>query len=95
MFAVARRAGPEQGPARAAVRLPVSSLPTEVTLDDRNAMGPGATLSSVEEVQLMARISRTGNAQADAGDWQGRVDAPVEVGAGEIPVLVIDSRLAE
>ena len=95
VFVFARQAGTEQGPPLAAVRLPVSSLPTEVTLDDRNAMGPGATLSSVEEVQLMARISRTGNAQADAGDWQGRVDAPVEVGAGEIPVLVIDSRLAE
>jgi cytochrome c-type biogenesis protein CcmH len=58
-------------------------------------MGPGATLSSVEEVQLMARISRTGNAQAAAGDWQGRVGASVEVGGGDIPVLVIDSRVAE
>jgi cytochrome c-type biogenesis protein CcmH len=95
VFVFARQAGVEQGPPLAAVRLPVSSLPTEVTLDDRNAMGPGARLSSVEEVQLMARISRTGNAQAGAGDWQGRIDGPVEVGAGDTPVLIIDSRIAE
>ncbi len=60
-------------------------------------MGPGAKLSSVEEVQLVARVSRSGNAQPVAGDWQGRLDAPVSVNGdpGEIPVLTIDSLLTE
>jgi cytochrome c-type biogenesis protein CcmH len=60
-------------------------------------MGPAGKLSSAEEVQVMARISRTGNAKSEAGDWQGRIDRPVAVGddSGEVPVLVIDSRLAE
>jgi cytochrome c-type biogenesis protein CcmH len=97
VFVFVRRAGVEQGPPLAAMRLPASSLPTEVTLDDRNSMGPAGKLSSAEEVQVMARISRTGNAKSEAGDWQGRIDRPVAVGddSGEVPVLVIDSRLAE
>lgn len=97
VFVFARQPGIDQGPPLAAVRLSAASLPTEVTLDDRDAMGPGAKLSSVEAVQLVARVSRSGNAQPVAGDWQGRLKGPVLVDGdtGEIPVLTIDSRLTE
>lgn len=56
----------------AVVRLPVEGLPTEVTLDDSSAMAPGRMLSRQSEVKVTARVSASGNAIAQAGDWQGR-----------------------
>lgn len=97
VFVFARQAGSEQGRPLAAVRLNASSLPTEVTLSDSDGMGAGPGISSVDAVQVMARISRSGNASPQAGDWQGRIGDPVPVvnGASEAPVLTIDSRLSE
>ena len=56
----------------AVVRLVVEELPAEVTLDDSTAMAPGSSLSRQSQVKVTARVSRSGNAIAQAGDWQGR-----------------------
>ncbi|GGK05360.1 c-type cytochrome biogenesis protein CcmI [Pseudomonas matsuisoli] len=51
-------------------RLRVADLPAEVSLSDTDAMMPELTLSAFEKVELVARISRAGDAQH--GEWIGR-----------------------
>lgn len=51
-------------------RLTVADLPAEVALSDADAMMPQLKLSNFPEVQLVARVSRAGN--ATAGEWIGR-----------------------
>lgn len=50
-------------------RLTVADLPAEVSLTDSDAMMPQLKISGFEQVQLVARISRSGN--ATAGEWIG------------------------
>ena len=77
LFVFARAAGETAGAPLAVARLSASALPADIRLDDRNAMTPEATLSSAEEVVITARVTRSGNINAQAGDWQGRVEATV------------------
>ncbi len=56
----------------AIVRKKVKDLPLKVILDDSMAMSPRARLSGFERVYVGARISKAGNATAEAGDLQGR-----------------------
>jgi cytochrome c-type biogenesis protein CcmH len=51
-------------------RLRVADLPAEVSLSDTDAMMPELTLSAFDEVELVARISRSGDARH--GEWIGR-----------------------
>ncbi len=55
----------------AVVTTTVAQLPLTVSLSDANAMNAAMKLSSQQDVQVVARISRTGNANATPGDWQG------------------------
>ncbi len=52
----------------AAKRLKVSDLPVKLTLSDADAMMPQMKLSSFDDVVIGARISRSGNPVAQAGD---------------------------
>ena len=52
-------------------RAQVKDLPLAFTLDDSMAMAPGATLSSVPQLIVGARISKSGNAIPQAGDLAG------------------------
>lgn len=72
----------------AAKRLSVADLPVEVELSDNDAMMPQLKLSGFPEVQLVARISRAGN--ATAGEWIGR-GQPIASTAQELQELTIDS----
>ncbi|MBL6999046.1 MAG: c-type cytochrome biogenesis protein CcmI [Gammaproteobacteria bacterium] len=71
----------------AAKRLKVSDLPLQVTLSDNDAMMPQMKISSFEQVIVGARISKSGNPIAQAGDlfdeseaiqWNG-FDGVVEI----------------
>jgi hypothetical protein len=61
-----------QGPAipLAIARLTVAQLPARVTLTDAMSMMPNVTLSKFPRIILGARISKSGNAIAQSGDFQ-------------------------
>jgi cytochrome c-type biogenesis protein CcmH len=70
LFVFAR--APQGGKAPLAIqRRQVKDLPLDVTLDDSMAMSPAMRLSSVPQVVIGARISKSGNAMPQPGDLQG------------------------
>jgi cytochrome c-type biogenesis protein CcmH len=70
LFVFAR--APQGGKAPLAIqRRQVKDLPLDVTLDDSMAMSPAMRLSSVPQVIVGARISKSGNAMPQPGDLQG------------------------
>jgi cytochrome c-type biogenesis protein CcmH len=97
LFVFARRQDGAGGPPLAITRLTAADLPAEVRLDDSQAMSPDAKISAVDRVMVTARLSRSGNAIAQPGDWQGSLDAPADVGpaTGEPVELVIDQQLTD
>ncbi|TBV08216.1 c-type cytochrome biogenesis protein CcmI [Phytopseudomonas dryadis] len=83
-------ARPASGPTMplAAKRLTVAELPAEVSLSDADAMMPQLKLSAFDQVQLVARISRTGDAMN--GEWTGQGE-PLASTTRTLQHLVIDS----
>lgn len=71
VFIFARAAGEKHAPPLAILRKSVRDLPFEFTLDDSMAMDPQFKLSSVSQVVIGARVSRTGNAMPTPGDLEG------------------------
>ena len=55
--------------------LPVSALPTTVTLSDANAMNPAVKLSDQQRVTLVARVSMKGTVEPAPGDLEGKLAA--------------------
>ena len=73
-------------------RTRVDALPATVVLDDSMAMTPEFKLSDQDRVMVVARVSRTGDAQARSGDLEGR-SGPVPVGADAPVQVIIDKRV--
>jgi cytochrome c-type biogenesis protein CcmH len=72
LFLVARE--PDRpGPPVAVVRQSAENLPGLIRISDANAMLPGRSISSLERVQLIARISNSGEPIAQPGDISGEV----------------------
>lgn len=71
----------------AMMRKKVSDLPLQFSLDDSMSMTPQFKLSSVGKVIIGARVSRSGDALARAGDFEGLSQA-VAVGAGNVKVVI-------
>jgi cytochrome c-type biogenesis protein CcmH len=65
----------QQGPRMplAIQRITLGALPATVTLDDSMAMVEGMNLSAFDKLVVMARISPSGSAMAQAGDYMGSV----------------------
>ncbi|HHH36943.1 MAG TPA: c-type cytochrome biogenesis protein CcmI [Gammaproteobacteria bacterium] len=78
-----------QGPPMplAIVRARVKDLPLSFTLDDSKALIPSMTLSRFSRVEVVARISRSGDAMPRSGDLEGSSGV---VGAGDEVRVVID-----
>jgi cytochrome c-type biogenesis protein CcmH len=72
----------------AAARLTVADLPTEVILDDSSAMMPQMKLSSFEVVDVVARVSRSGQPTASSGDIEG-IERGVSTAAAQDVAIVI------
>jgi cytochrome c-type biogenesis protein CcmH len=75
VFVIARIPGGPPMPV-AAVKHSLQDLPLQVTLDDSNSPMPTQKLSSLEEVEVFARLSASGNAMRQDGDID---TAPVRV----------------
>ncbi|VAW53728.1 Cytochrome c heme lyase subunit CcmH [hydrothermal vent metagenome] len=64
----------KQGPRMplAAQRLTLGALPATIILDDSMAMVEGMNLSAFEQLQVSARLSQSGSAIAQSGDYIGQ-----------------------
>lgn len=82
----------QQGPKMplAGMKLTVADLPYRFTLDDASAMTPAAKLSDYPAVVVRARVSKSGQAMPQSGDFEGHA-GPVEVGGKKSVDVVIDS----
>jgi cytochrome c-type biogenesis protein CcmH len=82
-------ARPASGPRMplAIVRKQVRDLPVTVALDDSQGMSPTMKLSSASEVIVVARVTKSGMADARDGDLEG-VSAPVTSGTKAISISI-------
>jgi cytochrome c-type biogenesis protein CcmH len=71
----------------AIVRKQVKDLPATIVLEDSQGMSPEMTLSSVPEVIVVARVSKSGMANAQNGDLEG-MSAPVKKGTKSISISI-------
>ena len=81
------------GPPLAVLRMRAEHWPVTFTLSDTNAMVPGRNLSSADNVQIEARISRSGEALPQAGDLVGTVTS-VNPRAGHAVKISIDREIS-
>ncbi len=91
LFVFARNPG-GGGPPLAAKRLTIADIGTEVTLTAADSMMPGRAIAAGQQVQVMARVSFSGQPTPVAGDLYGELN--YNVGVDKIRELVID-RIAE
>jgi len=77
----------------AVVKLQAADLPATVTLDDTMAMPGGKLLSSVETIEVVARLSVSGSATPAEGDLEGSTGALKIADHGEIVTVIIDRQL--
>jgi len=71
----------------AAKRVRAADLPLDFMLDDSQAVMPGATISSVPQVRIEVRVSKSGMAQAGKGDLTGK-SAAVKPGAKGLKIVI-------
>jgi len=66
----------KQGPRMplAAKRITLAALPTTIILDDSMAMVEGMNLSAFDELVVSARVTKTGSAIAQSGDFIGKIE---------------------
>ena len=86
LFIFARAANGPRMPL-AIIKGEASDLPREFTLDDSMAMNPSLKLSGAAQVEVGARISRSGNALPQSGDLQG-ISLPVAPGSAGVKVVI-------
>jgi len=87
LFVIARQAGGPPMPV-AVEKLPATDFPREVVLDDGDSPMPTMKLSQLDQVEVLARISASGNAMPQPGDMEARAKPSNTSGVIE---LVIDS----
>ena len=88
VFVFARAASGPRMPL-AIIRKQVKDIPFDFTLDDSLAMNPSMKISSVPQVIIGARISKTGNAMPQPGDLQGKSDV-ITVADSKVVNVVIN-----
>jgi len=74
----------------AAVKIMASDLPTEVVLNDSQAMSPQNRLSSVEQVHIFAVASKLGGVGIKSGDYKADING-IDVNNTETVNLLVDS----
>jgi cytochrome c-type biogenesis protein CcmH len=86
LMVIARPADGSRMPV-AVVRVPVSQLPLDFTLDDSLAMSPDHKLSQYAEISVEARISKTGQATPQPGDLISTTKT-VKVGMSDLKIEI-------
>jgi cytochrome c-type biogenesis protein CcmH len=76
----------------AIVRKQAADLPLTVSLTDAQAMMPDMKLSRFAEVKLLARVSKSGNAMAQSGDFIGTIESAATTDKTS-HTIVINSRI--
>jgi cytochrome c-type biogenesis protein CcmH len=86
IFIIARDPA-QPAPPIAVVRRRLSELPITIGLGDGESMMAGRSLSSFAEFELLARVSTSGQPNAQPGDWYGsQIVKPAENNAVELPI---------
>ena len=80
----------KQGPRMplAAQRITLADLPATVVLDDSMAMVAGMNLSAFDELVVSARVTKSGAAIAQSGDYVGSVDVKSQTAIMDIEVVI-------
>ena len=86
LFVIARQAGGPPMPV-AVEKLPAKDFPREVVLDDGDSPMPTMKLSQLDKVEVLARISASGNAMPQPGDLEAKAKPS---GSSGVVELVID-----
>lgn len=83
-----------QGPRMplAIVKKQVKDLPLTVTLNDSMAMSPAMKMSNFPKVNILARVSKSGQAMPQSGDMLGQV-GPVAVSGAEAVTVTVNKQL--
>ncbi|MCU0805664.1 MAG: c-type cytochrome biogenesis protein CcmI [Burkholderiales bacterium] len=71
----------------AIIRKQVKDLPATFSLDDSMAMAPNMKLSGFADVVVGARVSKTGSAMPQAGDFEG-LSTPVKTGTANLAIVI-------
>lgn len=79
----------------AITRIQAEQLPLSIVLDDTMAMSSAASMGQVEQVELVARLSRDGDAVPAPGDWQGTLGPVSTQDVPESLALVIDEAITD
>ncbi|MDB2360272.1 c-type cytochrome biogenesis protein CcmI [Porticoccaceae bacterium] len=75
----------------AAKKLRAGDLPTTIILSNSDAVMEGYNLSSVNEVKAVARLSETGSATPQVGDWEAAIQR-VDLSSGKYSLALEISR---
>ncbi|MBE9560996.1 MAG: c-type cytochrome biogenesis protein CcmI [Proteobacteria bacterium] len=80
----------KQGPRMplAAERMTLAALPATIVLDDSMAMVEGMNLSAFDELVISARVSKTGSAIAQSGDYIGQADVNDKKADAAITIVI-------
>ncbi len=90
VFVYAKALG-RRGPPLAAQRITVADLPITIKLDDSMAVMPGNNLSNADQIEVGAKISKSGVATGGKGDLVGTVETTT--GTTEPISITIDRAL--
>jgi cytochrome c-type biogenesis protein CcmH len=90
VYVIARDPGQPSPPIAVTPRR-LADLPLLVELGDSDAMMPGRPLSGFSELEIVARVSVSGNPMAQAGDWSGSLQLSAD--SGQSVDLLIDQKI--
>ena len=80
----------KQGPRMplAAKRLKLADLPAKVILDDSMAMVDGMNISAFSQLVVSARVTKSGAAIAQSGDYLGSIDVETKSAAAVLDIVI-------
>lgn len=93
LFVFARAADAEMKMPAAVVKQPLTDFPLSVTLSDTNAMVEALNLSSLDNAQVIVRVSKDDKVMAENGDLQGEMLIPISKSQMNDVSITIDKEL--